>query len=149
MSVDSKLHSRCSSVVKASILSHAVRKWHPGLEPHQCLYASASTWMNHIGCHAGCQEFSSCCTRSKSEELVVHRWWSTQVKESTTTLNPWSLVALRKGHLSSEICPSKTFFKKTSHLFSIFFLRSSTFYKVVSDTSGQLASHLKFIQVFT
>ena len=43
----------------------------------------------------------------------------------------------------------KNFLKKSSHLFSIFFLRSSTFYKVVSDTSGQLASHLKFIQVFT
>ena len=58
----------------------------PRLGPHQYLYARM--WMKQFDCHAGCQEVSRCCTTDESLESIVHKWQSTQVRESTLALRP-------------------------------------------------------------
>ena len=58
----------------------------PGLEPHKCLYISI--WMKGLGCHVGHQNASRCHTKGESEESVVCRRWSMQVRKSTLALKP-------------------------------------------------------------
>ena len=41
-----------------------------------------------LGCHAACQEVSKCYMRCESEEFIVHRGQSMQVREFTLTLKP-------------------------------------------------------------
>ena len=42
-----------------------------------------------LGCHISHQEVSRCCARVESEESIVCRWWSIQVRNSLWLWNPW------------------------------------------------------------
>ena len=38
-------------------------------EPHQCVVAGQVCGRDRLGCHAGCQEVSRCCTRGESHGI--------------------------------------------------------------------------------
>ena len=75
-----------------SVLSHAVRQWHthPGLEPHQCLYAVS---MSIKIAQPPCWLVSRCHTTGESEESVAGRQQSMQVRKSTLDLKPRAEVS--------------------------------------------------------
>ena len=89
----------------------------PGLEPYQCLYSSI--WVKWLSCHAGCQEIGRCHTRGDSEESVVCKGWSMQVRESTLALKPRVDVTRipKQGYQwphKKVLCPPK--FKKSEKI---------------------------------
>ena len=89
-------------------------------EPGQPCHIHAYTVYTSIGGKGRCR------TRGESEESVVHRWGSMQVRESTLALKPRADVARspKRGYQwphKKDLCPAK------------FFLKNKQFYWVLSE----------------
>ena len=106
--------------------------------------------MKRLGCHAGHQEVSRCHTRGESEESIVHRWWSMQVRESTLALKPRVdvITSSKRGYQwrhKKDLCPPQT---KKNFSFPIPFNRQATCCLSFTSLSISPLTATKFLLTF-